>query len=153
MSKYAKYDQIQGLKQISYLFLFWNRKWYSLWLKFHHFKPNSEIKTIAICSPFRVFQQKIHFYARCDIFVVLVIELSSTEVRKWGDWDWFVRLTQRRKLNQQILPFCQLRRAFLIARCPSSVRPLICKLFTFSSFSPEPLGNFQPNLAQSIIGC
>ena len=26
-----------------------------------------------------------------------------------------------------------------------------CKLFTFSS-SPEPLGQFQPNLAQSIIG-
>mgnify|MGYP003688910747 CR=1 FL=1 len=26
------------------------------------------------------------------------------------------------------------------------------KLFTFSSFSPEPLGQFQPNLAQSILG-
>ena len=27
-----------------------------------------------------------------------------------------------------------------------------CKLFTFSSSSPEPLGQFQPNLAQSILG-
>ena len=27
------------------------------------------------------------------------------------------------------------------------------KLFTFSSSSPEPLGHFQPNLAQSILGC
>ena len=26
------------------------------------------------------------------------------------------------------------------------------KLFTFSSSSPEPLGQFQPNLAQSILG-
>ena len=37
---------------------------------------------------------------------------------------------------------------FLIAICPLSV----CKLFTFSSSSPEPLCWFQPNLAQSIIG-
>ena len=27
-----------------------------------------------------------------------------------------------------------------------------CQLFTFSSSSPEPLGQFQPNLAQSILG-
>ena len=33
-----------------------------------------------------------------------------------------------------------------------SVRPSVCKLFTFSSSSPEPLGQFQPNLAQSIPG-
>ena len=37
-----------------------------------------------------------------------------------------------------------------------SVRPSVClsvcKLFTFSSSSPEPLGQFQPNLAQSILG-
>ena len=33
-----------------------------------------------------------------------------------------------------------------------SVCPSICKLFTFSSSSPEPLGQFQPNLAQSILG-
>ena len=26
------------------------------------------------------------------------------------------------------------------------------KLFTFSSSSPEPLGQFQPNLSQSILG-
>ena len=31
-----------------------------------------------------------------------------------------------------------------------SVRLSVCKLFTFSSSSPEPLGQFQPNLAQSI---
>ena len=35
--------------------------------------------------------------------------------------------------------------------CPS-VCPSVCKLFTFSSSSPEPLGQFQPNLAQSILG-
>ena len=28
----------------------------------------------------------------------------------------------------------------------------VCKLFTFSSSSPEPLDQFQPNLAQSILG-
>ena len=33
-----------------------------------------------------------------------------------------------------------------------SVCPSVCKLFTFSSSSPEPLGQFQPNLAQSILG-
>ena len=39
--------------------------------------------------------------------------------------------------------------------CPSvrpSVRLSVCKLFTFSSSSPEPLGQFQPNLAQNILG-
>ena len=34
--------------------------------------------------------------------------------------------------------------------CPS-VRLSVCKLFTFLS-SPEPLGQFQPNLVQSILG-
>ena len=33
-----------------------------------------------------------------------------------------------------------------------SVCPSVCKLFTFSSYSPEPLGQFQPNLAHSIPG-
>ena len=33
-----------------------------------------------------------------------------------------------------------------------SVRLSVCKLFTFSSFSQEPLGQFQPNWAQSIKG-
>ena len=33
-----------------------------------------------------------------------------------------------------------------------SVRLSVCKLFTFSSSSPEWLGQFQPNLAQSILG-
>lgn len=32
------------------------------------------------------------------------------------------------------------------------VRPFVCKCFTFSTFSPEPQGQFQLNLAQSIIG-
>ena len=31
-------------------------------------------------------------------------------------------------------------------------RPSVCKLFTFSSSSPETLAQFQPRLAQSIIG-
>ena len=34
--------------------------------------------------------------------------------------------------------------------CPS-VRPCVCKLFLFSTSSPEQQGQFQPNLAQSII--
>ena len=33
-----------------------------------------------------------------------------------------------------------------------SVCPSVCKLFTFSSYSQEPLGQFQPNLTQSILG-
>ena len=41
---------------------------------------------------------------------------------------------------------------FLITYRPSSLCPSVCKLFTFSSFSQEPLGQFQPNLAQSILG-
>ena len=32
------------------------------------------------------------------------------------------------------------------------VCPSVCKLFTFSSSSQEPLCQFQPNLAQSILG-
>ena len=49
-----------------------------------------------------------------------------------------------------------LKWAFLITYCPSSVRLSVClsvcKLFTFSSSSQEPLGQFQPNLAQSNFG-
>ena len=46
----------------------------------------------------------------------------------------------------------KLKWAFLITCRQSSVPPSVCKLFTFSSSSPEPLGEFQPNLAQSILG-
>ena len=35
--------------------------------------------------------------------------------------------------------------------CLSFISPFVCKLFTFSSSSPEPLGQFQPNLAQRIF--
>ena len=45
----------------------------------------------------------------------------------------------------------KLRWVFLITCCPS-VHLTVCKLFTFSSSSLEPLGQFQPNLAQSILG-
>ena len=50
----------------------------------------------------------------------------------------------------------KLKWAFLITCRPASVCPSVylsvCKLFTFSFSSPEPLGQFQPNLAQSILG-
>ena len=39
---------------------------------------------------------------------------------------------------------------FFITICPLSV--VVVNFFTFSSSSPEPLGNFQSNLAQSIHG-
>ena len=35
--------------------------------------------------------------------------------------------------------------------CPS-VCPSVCKLFTFSSSSPEPLSQFQPNLVKGSLG-
>ena len=41
---------------------------------------------------------------------------------------------------------------FLIACCPSSNSPSVRKLFIFSSSSPEPVGQFQPNVAQNILG-
>ena len=34
----------------------------------------------------------------------------------------------------------------------SIICPSVCKLFTFSSSPPEPLGQFQHNLAQNIFG-
>ena len=45
----------------------------------------------------------------------------------------------------------KLKWAILIACCPSSVCPSVCKLFTFSTSSLKLLGQFQPNLAGSII--
>ena len=64
-----------------------------------------------------------------------------------------------------VIPFLahlsqRLKWAFLIKICPLSAvgrcrRRCCCccrKLFTFSSSSPGPLGQFQPNLAQSILG-
>ena len=41
--------------------------------------------------------------------------------------------------------------SFLIT-CRLSVCPSVCKLFTFSSSSQEPWGQFQLNMAQSILG-
>ena len=46
----------------------------------------------------------------------------------------------------------KLKWAFLIVFRPSSVCPSVCELFLFSTSSPEPLGQFQPKLAQSIPG-
>ena len=48
----------------------------------------------------------------------------------------------------------KLKWAFLIARCPSSVllSVRLLQTLTFSSSSPEPLRQFQSNLAQSILG-
>ena len=46
----------------------------------------------------------------------------------------------------------KVKRAFLIALLPSSVRPSVRKHFTFSPSSPEPLSQFLPNLAQNILG-
>ena len=40
---------------------------------------------------------------------------------------------------------------FLIQCRSSSVRSSFCKLFTFSSSTPEPLDQFQPILVQSIL--
>ena len=40
----------------------------------------------------------------------------------------------------------------VVRRCLCRRRRCCRKLFTFSSSSPEPLGQFQPNLAQSILG-
>ena len=49
----------------------------------------------------------------------------------------------------------KLKWAFLIAFRPVSVClsvcPSVCKLFLFSTSSQEPLGQFQPNLVQSIL--
>ena len=78
MSKYAKYDQIQGLKHIILFVLILKQEMELIMVKIPKFKPNSEIKTLAICSPFTVFQQKDNFLARCDMFVVPVFEISST---------------------------------------------------------------------------
>ena len=50
----------------------------------------------------------------------------------------------------------KLKWAFLITCRPSavclSVCPSVCKLFTFSSSSQEPLGQFQPNLHKASLG-
>ena len=41
---------------------------------------------------------------------------------------------------------------FLIACCSSSIISSVRKLLTYSSSSPEPLGQFQSNVAQNILG-
>ena len=68
-----------------------------------------------------------------------------------------------RQVNNKVTSFLahmswKLKWAFLIACCPSSVRLSVCLYvllsvnFSFSSSSQEPLGQFQPNLTQSILG-
>ena len=46
----------------------------------------------------------------------------------------------------------ELKAQVIFSDHPSSVCPSVCKLFTLSSSSPEPLVQFQPNFAQSILG-
>ena len=46
----------------------------------------------------------------------------------------------------------RLKWAFLIKICPLSVVVVVVVVIIFSSSSPEQLGQFQPNLAQCILG-
>ena len=46
----------------------------------------------------------------------------------------------------------KLKWAFLITCCPLSVRLSVRPSVCLSSSSPEPLGQFQPNMAKSILG-
>ena len=104
----------------------------------------------------------------CNCFTVLsdAIEIHSVFFKLSLSWFCikFVSLCLLCKLGyQSILSMLvydsflahlswKLKWAFLITYCPSSVCLSVCKLFTFSSSSQELLGQFQPNLAQSILG-
>ena len=69
---------------------------------------------------------------------------------KWNNFHSFFRFFSSPELKAQVSFSDHLSSVV----CPSvclSVCLSICKLFTFSTSSPEPLGQFQPNLAQSIL--
>ena len=95
---------------------------YRLWVAFDHQMERS----VESASKLRIF----YFYFMS--FFQLVIFFSSPEPKAQVSFsDQNLSVVRRR---------CRRRRC----RCR--------KLFTFSSSSPEPLGQFQPNLAQSILG-
>ena len=77
----------------------------------------------------------------CYIFIP-----SRSKIGKW----WQIVFSSP-ELKAQVSFSDHLSSVVCLSVCPS-VCPSVCKLFTFSSSSPEPLGQFQPNLAQSILG-
>ena len=143
-----------------------NQIWQSL-LKRRPYFYSGEIlffwmKGIQVCS-----DEQTRFFPKrgtCNSKVVKWIDyfLKSFSPDILGQFN--LNLTQSifelRKLRFLAHLSWKLKWAFLITCRPSSVCPSICpsvclsvcKLFTFSSSSPEPLGQFQPNLAQSIPG-
>ena len=93
---------------------------------------------------FSIWQNWYLFVVTVYLYSLLNTILSNRNV-------WLIKIGNFPKflvLSLISSPEWELKWAFLITFCPSSV----CKLFTFSSFSPEPQGQFQPNLAQSILG-
>ena len=123
-----------------------------------------------IDAPFTIYRELVTLYnhlkyiSRVRVQTYFNSRFFQTLLILWTLQRWVTRV-QSNSCRIQVLSFLthvnvKPMWAFLIARRPSSVRPSVClsdrqsvcKLFTFSSSSLEPLSQFQQNLRQSIFG-
>ena len=145
---------------------FWN-SWIHHWVHLAFRKMYRTLVTVWTLEPLFVFQnkKKMFLYHRCTIYwhvekhkgagfpggpELTTFGRGTSRPQKSLAWQCF---SENNILN---LLFLDLHKAielwiesiFFLIACRLSVH----KLFTFSSSSPEPLGQFQPNSAQIILG-
>ena len=95
----------------------------------------------------KTYQNAIHF--------MNILQLTRKPVFTYSPYIYSWSIFSSPELKAQVSFSDHLSSVVCLSVCLSvrlSVCPSVCKLFTFSSSSPEPLGQFQPYLAQSILG-
>ena len=106
---------------------------------------NSVVSKQSLLAPFL---EHISIKTTSEIFQPVVSTLHWRLDLIWdGLWDCIYNLFSSPELKAQVSFSDHLSSVVCLSVCLS-----ICKLFTFSSSSPELLGQFQPNLEQSILG-
>ena len=114
---------------------------------FNALQRERENEDLILCSS--VYKIKKKFW--CSEFSILIILISNTHTINF--MQMFVRSLRQNQLFDWLVssPESNAQVSFSDQNL-SAVRSCRHKLFTFFSSSPQPLGQFQPNLARSILG-
>ena len=115
---------------------------------FHIFSQMRAQKQLNLTQVIGLISTKIYCYFRVRLSILVYKESHQNlnDIQIFFFWHLLFSSPERKAQlsfsDQNLSIVCRCR----CFRCPC------CKLFTFSSSSPEPLSQFQPNLAQSILG-
>ena len=140
-----------GSKYIMYMTL-GTKSWVKIFMPSYHKNPLSLNPFVSRTSP-----AVLTWHINPIMYSVLSCLYSIRFFAFIVSWKPFIRFYLYHVLGRQVLHLLlahlswRFKWAFLIKICPLSVIIIVIN-FTFSSSSPEPLGQFQPNLAQSILG-